>query len=120
MTKSPKGDEIVILSREEYDRLIEAGEDREDAHMARRAIEQIERGAEAVLSESELDEFLQAKTPLAFWRKKRGLTQSSPAKATGIAQGFLSEVESGQKPGTPATLKKIAQALSVKIDDLIA
>ena len=74
MTKSPKGDEIVILSREEYDRLIEAGEDREDAQMARRA----------------------------------------------IAQGFLSEIESGQKPGTPATLKKIAQALNIKIDDLIS
>jgi DNA-binding XRE family transcriptional regulator len=120
ITKSPKGDEIVILSREEYDRLIEAGEDREDAQMARHVIEQIERGAEAVLSESELDEFLLAKTPLAFWRKKRGLTQSSLAKATGIAQGFLSEIESGQKPGTPATLKKIAQALNVKIDDLIS
>ena len=48
MTKSPKGDEIVILSREEYDRLIEAGEDRKDSQTARRAIEQIESGAEAV------------------------------------------------------------------------
>jgi len=120
MTKSPKGDEIVILCREEYDRLIEAGEDRKDSQTARRAIEQVESGAEAVLSESELDEFLQAKTPFAFWRKKRGLTQSSLAKATGIAQGFLSEIESGQKPGTPATLKKIAKALNIKVDDLIS
>jgi transcriptional regulator with XRE-family HTH domain len=33
--------------------------------------------------------------------------------------GFVSEIESGQKPGTAATLKKIAQVLNIKIDDLI-
>ena len=73
-----------------------------------------------VLSESEVDEFLKAKTPLAFWRMKRAMTQANLAKATGIAQGFLSEIESGQKPGTPATLKKIAEALNIKIDDLVS
>jgi DNA-binding XRE family transcriptional regulator len=120
MTKSPKGEEIVILSRDEYDRLIAAGEDMADARTARRVIDDIKSGAEAVLSESELEEFLNAKTPLAFWRKKRGLTQADLAKATGVAQGFLSEIETGQKPGTPATLKKIAEALHIKIDDLIS
>lgn len=73
MTKSPKGDEIVILSRDEYDRLIAAHEDRTDAKTARRVIAQIASGAEAVLSESELGEFLK-KTPLSFWRKKRRMT----------------------------------------------
>ena len=120
MTKSPKGDEIVILSRDEYDRLLAAGEDVTDARTARRVIDDIASGAEAVLSESELDEFLNAKTPLAFWRKKRGMTQAELAKATDVAQGFLSEIETGHKPGTPATLKKIAEALHIKIDDLIS
>jgi hypothetical protein len=104
MTKSPKGDEIVILSRDEYGRLIAASEDATDARTARRVIDDIASGAETVLSESELEEFLKAKTPLAFWRKKRGLTEAGLAKTTGVAQGFLSEIESGQKPGTPATL----------------
>ena len=66
LTKSPKGDEIVILSRDEYDRLIAAPEDRTDAKTARRAIAQIASGAEAVLSESELDEFLKAKRHCPF------------------------------------------------------
>ncbi|HWL18757.1 MAG TPA: helix-turn-helix transcriptional regulator [Bradyrhizobium sp.] len=120
MTKSPNGDEIVILSRDEYDRLIAADEDMKDAKTARRIIEQIASGEETVLSEPELDEFLKAKTPLSFWRKKRRMTQADLAKAADIAQGFISEIESGQKPGTPATLKKIAQALNIKIDDLIS
>jgi DNA-binding XRE family transcriptional regulator len=120
MTKSPKGDEIVILSRDEYDRLIAASEDAADARTARRVLDDNSRGAEIVLTEREADEFLKAKTPLAFWRKKRSLTQADLAKATGVAQGFLSEIESGQKPGTPATLKKIAEALNIKVDDLIS
>ena len=120
MTKAPNGDEIVILSRDEYDRLIAADEDRKDAKTARRIIEQIASGEETVLTEAELDEFLKAKTPLSFWRKKRRMTQADLAKAADIAQGFISEIESGQKPGTPATLKKIAQALNIKIDDLIS
>jgi predicted transcriptional regulator len=120
MTKSPKGDEIVILSRDEYDRLIEADEDRKDAETARRVIADIASGAETVLSEAELDEYLNAKTPLSFWRKKRQMTQADLSKVTGIAQGFISEIESGQKPGTPATLKKLAEALSIKVDNLIS
>jgi ribosome-binding protein aMBF1 (putative translation factor) len=120
MTKSPKGDEIVILSRDEYDRLIEADEDRKDAETARRVIADIASGAETVLSEAELDEYLNAKTPLSFWRKKRQMTQADLSKVTGIAQGFISEIESGQKPGTPATLKKLAQALNIKVDNLIS
>jgi transcriptional regulator with XRE-family HTH domain len=39
----------------------------------------------------------------SFWRKKRRMTQADLAKSAGIAQG--SEIESGQKPGTPTTLK---------------
>jgi len=120
MTKSPKGEEIVILSRDEYDRLIGAGEDATDTKTARRVIDDIASGAETVLSENEVEAFLKAKTPLAFWRKKRGMTQADLARTTGVAQGFLSEIESGQKPGTPATLKKIAEALNIKIDDLIS
>ena len=83
-------------------------------------MKQIASGDETALSESELEEFLKAKAPLAFWRETRGMTQASLAKATNIAQGFLSEIESGHKPGMPATLKKIAEALNIKIDDLVS
>jgi transcriptional regulator with XRE-family HTH domain len=53
------------------------------------------------------------------------MTQAGLAQETGVAQGllsekgFLSEIEAGQKPGTAATLKKIADALRIKVDDLL-
>jgi ribosome-binding protein aMBF1 (putative translation factor) len=115
MTKSPKGDDIVILSRKEYDRLLAAKEDAADAAVTKRAIAR----NEETLSEAELDELLAARTPLAFWRKKRGLTQTDLAKAAKIAQGFLSEIESGLKTGDVTVLQRIAIALEVSLLELV-
>jgi ribosome-binding protein aMBF1 (putative translation factor) len=116
MTKSPKGDDIVILSRKEYDRLLAAAdEDVIDAVMAKKAIAR----NEETLSEADVDELLAARTPLAFWRRKRGLTQTDLAKAAGIAQGFLSEIESGLKTGDVTVLQRIAIALEISLLELV-
>lgn len=116
MTKTPKGDDIVILSRKEYDKLLAAAnEDAADAAVAKKAIGR----NEEVLSEAEMDEFLAAKTPLAFWRKKRGLTQTELAKAAEIAQGFLSEIEGGLKTGDVKVLQRIATSLEISLLDLV-
>jgi ribosome-binding protein aMBF1 (putative translation factor) len=116
MTKSPKGDDIVILSRKEYDRLLAAAdEDVIDAAIAKKAIAR----NEETLSETEVDELLAARTPLAFWRKKRGLTQTDLAKVAGIAQGFLSEIESGLKTGDVTVLQRIAIALEISLLELV-
>jgi DNA-binding XRE family transcriptional regulator len=116
MTKTPMGDDIVILSRKEYDRLlVAANEDAADATVARKAIARNEEG----LGEAEIDELLAARTPLAFWRKKRGMTQTGLAKAAGIVQGFLSEIESGLKTGDVAVLQRIAAALEISLLDLL-
>ena len=49
MTKSPKGDDIVILSRKEYDRLLlAANEDTTDVAIARKAMMRIMRCAKFI------------------------------------------------------------------------
>lgn len=116
MTKSPKGDDIVILSRKEYDKLlVAANEDAADAAVAKKAIAR----NEEALSEAEMDELLAAKTPLAFWRKKRGMTQVDLAKTAEIAQGFLSEIEGGLKTGDVTVLQRIAAVLEISLLDLV-
>jgi ribosome-binding protein aMBF1 (putative translation factor) len=116
MTKSPKGDDIVILSRKEYDQLVvAANEDAADAAVAKKAIAR----NEETLTGAEVNQLLAAKTPLAFWRRKRGLTQAELAKAADIAQGFLSEIESGLKTGDVTVLQRIAIALEISLVDLV-
>jgi DNA-binding XRE family transcriptional regulator len=120
MTKGPQGDDIVILSREEYDRLIAAiNEDAADIKILRRSIARVESGEEETFTSDEVDAFLAAKTPLAFFRKRRGMSQDALAKRAGITQGYLSEIEIGRKSGDIQTLRKLADALKVSLDSLV-
>ena len=119
MTKTPKGDDIVILARKEYDQLIAAaGEDAADAEAARRALDRRKKG-EHTLTSAEVDQLLATKTPLAFYRKRAGLTQATLAERAAIAQGFLSEIEAGRKSGDIRTLRRIADLLKISLDDLV-
>jgi transcriptional regulator with XRE-family HTH domain len=121
MTKTPKGDEIVILSRAEYDALTtgQRDEDVADATRANRILAELARGSETLLTSEQADELLAAKTPLAFWRKHRGMTQEALSKLVGVAQGFISEMENGSKTGDVQTLAAVARVLEISLDDLV-
>jgi len=47
------------------------------------------------------------------------LTQTELAKAAEIAQGFLSEIESGLKTGDVTVLQRIAVALEISLLELV-
>lgn len=121
MTKTPKGDDIVILSRAEYDALAAEprGEDAADIAHANRILAELASGTETLLTSEQADALLAARTPLAFWRKYRGLTQQALSKQVGVAQGFISEIENGSKTGDVQTLAAIARALEISLEDLV-
>jgi transcriptional regulator with XRE-family HTH domain len=52
-------------------------------------------------------------------RERSGLTQSDLARLTGISQGRISEIESGSPKVRPATVKSLAEALSVPMTALL-
>lgn len=120
MTKTPRGDDIVILSRAEYDALTDGRrEDAADAARANKILADIASGTEALLSSEQASQLLDAKTPLAFWRKHRGMTQQALSKSIDVAQGFISEIENGTKTGDVQTLAAMASVLAISLDDLI-
>jgi len=109
---TPEGADRVSMPRSEYQDLV----DSRDHAIAMR---DIAAGA-PVLSEAELDNFLASPSPLAFWRKRAGMTQTALAQQAGITQAFLAQIEAGDRDGTVGVLKRIAKAVGVKIEDLIA
>jgi transcriptional regulator with XRE-family HTH domain len=121
MTKTPQGDDIVILSRAEYDALAlgRRDEDAADAAHANSILADIESGTETLLTSEQANQLLGAKTPLAFWRKHRGMTQETLSKSIGVAQGFVSEIENGTKTGDVQTLANMARVLAISLDDLV-
>jgi DNA-binding XRE family transcriptional regulator len=115
--KAGRKDKHVTLSRDEYDTLlarIEELEDLSDLQAARAASDREE------LS-SELTRRLLAgeESRVKLWREHRGLTARALAEKADVAPGYLSEIETGKKPGSIDAMTKIARALDILVDDLI-
>jgi hypothetical protein len=58
--------------------------------------------------------------PIRAWRTYRGLTLQGLAETGKVPVGYLSEIETGKKPGSVAAYKSLARALGTEIDMLVA
>lgn len=65
-----------------------------------------------------VDRLIAGENPVRVWRKHRGLSLRQLAEHAGVGIGYLSQMENGERKGTVETLKKIAAALDVDLDDL--
>ncbi|MCJ8142175.1 helix-turn-helix domain-containing protein [Ancylobacter sp. A5.8] len=116
---TPAGDRLVVLPEADYEALVAAAEDAADIATVRRFKERLASGEEELVPAAIVDRLVAGENAIRVWREHRGLSASSLAEKAGIAQAFLSQIETGKRDGTVATLKKIADALSVTVDDLI-
>ncbi|MBZ0229289.1 MAG: helix-turn-helix domain-containing protein [Bauldia sp.] len=117
-TTSPTGEEMIILSVSDYDALVEAAEDARDRRIADNAgLSTFAREAE-VLDTAAVKELLAAESPLAFWRKRRGLTQTELADRVGVTQPYLAQLEGGKRSGDSKLYRLLAQALAVSMEDV--
>jgi DNA-binding XRE family transcriptional regulator len=117
--QTPKGEDLAILPRASFERLRELAEDRLDAEDARAALARMRAGEEELVPQNVVDRLLSGESPIRVWREHRGLTQVRLASAAGIKKAYLSQIESRQRKGTVATLRTLARALRVDLDDLI-
>jgi predicted XRE-type DNA-binding protein len=117
--KTPGGEELAILPRDEYEALAAArDEERADIADARAAFAAMDAGLDEGLTAAEVEELANAPSPLAFWMKKRDVTQAQLASTTHLSQPFVSKLARGETGGSIETMRKIAEALGVTVDDL--
>lgn len=57
-------------------------------------------------------------SPVKAWREYRQLTQEVVAASAGISKAYLSQIETSKRQGAIKTLRAIAVALGVTLDDL--
>lgn len=110
-----KGETLVVLSLEEYEALIDAA----DAAMAKHVLAEIEAGRQEWVPGEIVDRLLNGENRIRVWRDHRGLSAIDLAEKAGISAAYLSELEAGKKNGGIATLKKLAVALGIDLDDLV-
>jgi DNA-binding XRE family transcriptional regulator len=105
--------DTITLTRAEYEDLI-------DARDHAQAMRDIASGAMETVTDAGVDAYLAAATPLAFWRRHRGLTQAALAVRVGIAQASLARAETGRRGLKVETYARLAKVLKVRIEDLLA
>lgn len=110
--------EWAVIPIEEYQKLLEAREMLADIRAYDAAKEQIEAGEELIPS-AVVYALLDGKNPIRVWREYRGLTQQQLADRAGVSKPYLSQLESGKRRGGVEVLKKIAQALTLNLEDLV-
>ena len=114
---SPSGDELAVLPRAEYDRLIalanEAAEDAADAAAYAEAKSEWEAQGKPIVPPEVSASLLRGASLVAALRKWRGIKQTELAERAGLSQGYLSDLESGRRKGATETLEAIARALDV-------
>src|ERR1700733_52238 len=112
MLTLPSGEEAVAISPAEYHDLVDIRD-----HML--AMRDMSAGTMPLINEADMDAYLAAPTPLAFWREHRGLTQAQLASAVEVTQAFINQLENGHRHASVSNLSRLARHLGVRIDDLV-
>jgi DNA-binding XRE family transcriptional regulator len=123
---TPGGEELAFLPRAELDALEGALAELEkkvalqqEALEHEQAVSEYRAGRLPGLSPDEAMAFADAVSPLAFWRKRAELTQAALAERIGVAQNYLSEVESSKRTGRIGLWLKLSAALGVPVEALV-
>ncbi len=107
--------EMVTIPKDEYERLLAAREDLEDIIAARKALEVDEESFPAEI----VKRLVAGESPLAVFRDYRGMSQAELARRSGVNRVQIIDIEKGRGTGSVETLKRLADALNVEIDDLV-
>ena len=119
---SPKGEEMVVLPRKEYDRLTHLAydEDAHDAALADAQIRKIKTGKTTLIPADVVHAIaVDGVHPVKAWRDYRGWTGEELAKKAKLARTTISQMETGKRKGTIAAYKAIAKALGVTVGSLV-
>ncbi|PEQ10604.1 transcriptional regulator [Novosphingobium sp. PC22D] len=111
--------EMISISLEEYRSLKGAAEELADLQAYDRAVAQLANGNEELLPAEFVKRMLSGGSPLRVWREFRGLTQTALAEASSVNRVQIVDIESGRKSGSIETVKKLADALGITLDELI-
>lgn len=118
-TKTPGGEDVVILPAADYARLVSLAEDAHDLALAEKALATVKSERDEVLTEAEMLELLAAPSPVSFWRRRRNLTQAALAARVGITQAYLAQIERGKRTGNLRLYRRLAETLHLDIGDIL-
>ncbi len=110
--------EMVTIPAAEYRALLGTAENFADLRAHDNAMAAFARGGEELAAEAFAKRLIAGESPVRVWRELRSLAQAAVSAASGVNRVQIANIESGTKSGSVATLRKLADALGVGLDDL--
>lgn len=107
--------EMVTITRAEYEALKHAAEDLADIRAYDKAMAD---GGESIPAEF-VKRMIEGESPLRVYREYRGLTQVQLSERAKVNRVQIANIEAGKNSGSIVTIRKLASALDVTVDDLI-
>ena len=107
--------EIITIPVEHYQRLVLASQDLEDLQAVEAYFSKPCDGLASVYVKRMID----GESLLKLWRESRGHSQVQLAALSGVNRVQIGDIEDRGKVGSVETLKKLADVLNLRVDDLI-
>ena len=115
---TPSGERLVVIPEAEYLALVEAREELQDIAAVDAFKRKLAAGEEELIPSGIVDRILDGENKVRVWREHRGLSAKDLAEKAGISAAYLSQIETGARDGSFETIKRIAAALRLTVDDL--
>ena len=110
--------DTVLLRRADYEALVSHAEDAVDAAQVRGTEASVAAGEDEYVPIEITKRLMAGEAPVRVWREHRGLSARALATRAGISPAYLSQIETGKKPGSFDAMAKLARALGIDMEDL--
>ncbi len=94
-------------------------EDQADSRAALAVQARIDDGIEEFVPGTVVSRLVDGESPLRVWREYRGLSQAALARAASTSRAQIVDIEAGRRTGSVRTLRRLADALGVGLDDVV-
>lgn len=113
--KNLAGDDLVVLSRAEFEAL---SEDVGDAALA--AAARAEDAGKPGMASEYMEQVLAGDmTTLEAWRRSCGFTHAKLAEASGVRAATISHIENSKTDPRVSTMRALAEAMNLEIADVL-
>ena len=110
--------DTVVLRRADFEALLREAEDAADTAQMREAEARVAAGEDEYVPIELTRRQIAGEVPVRVWREHRDLSARALAARAGISAAYLSQIETGKKPGSFEAMAKLARALGVAMEDL--
>ncbi|MEZ5690526.1 MAG: helix-turn-helix transcriptional regulator [Rickettsiales bacterium] len=113
------GKKLAVIPINELKKLLSDSEALADIRAYDIAKARLEDGDDEVIPFELSEARVNGENMLKKWRQYRKLTQENLAIESGVSRAMIASIEAGHKNGSVATMKKLAKALNVSLEQTV-